>query len=186
MDETAHTGFRDRRIQPLCHLSGEAGDTLDDSVMSARDAKNARKKVGAVLGQQPALDLRAVVEPRLAEHVEHAAGGAGLRIGGRRRHDAGTRASTIAPAHIAHGSSVTYRTESSTRQLPSARAASRSAIISAWAVGSARTSRSLWPGADHLAVAHDDRADRDVVVLGCALGLAEGEAHEVLVAWEEV
>ena len=22
MDETAHTGFRDRRIQPLCHLSG--------------------------------------------------------------------------------------------------------------------------------------------------------------------
>ncbi len=21
MDETAHTGFRDRRIQPLCHLS---------------------------------------------------------------------------------------------------------------------------------------------------------------------
>jgi hypothetical protein len=24
MDETAHTGFRDRRIQPLCHLSGWA------------------------------------------------------------------------------------------------------------------------------------------------------------------
>jgi hypothetical protein len=23
MDGTAHTGFRDRRIQPLCHLSGE-------------------------------------------------------------------------------------------------------------------------------------------------------------------
>jgi hypothetical protein len=23
MDEAAHTGFRDRRIQPLCHLSGE-------------------------------------------------------------------------------------------------------------------------------------------------------------------
>jgi hypothetical protein len=24
MDETAHTGFRDRRIQPLCHLSDGA------------------------------------------------------------------------------------------------------------------------------------------------------------------
>jgi hypothetical protein len=28
MDETAHTGFRDRRIQPLCHLSGpDHGDS---------------------------------------------------------------------------------------------------------------------------------------------------------------
>src|ERR1700749_4370814 len=36
----------------------------------------------------------------------------------------GTRASTIAPAHIAQGSSVTYRVASSTRQLPNARGAS--------------------------------------------------------------
>src|SRR6185312_8007124 len=57
----------------------------------------------------------------------------------------GTRASTIAPAHMAHGSSVTYSTESSTRQLPRAWAAARRAIISAWAVGSSRSSRSLWP-----------------------------------------
>ena len=27
MDGTAHTGFRDRRIQPLCHLSGCSGLT---------------------------------------------------------------------------------------------------------------------------------------------------------------
>jgi hypothetical protein len=28
MDETAHTGFRDRRIQPLCHLSDRRGTRL--------------------------------------------------------------------------------------------------------------------------------------------------------------
>jgi hypothetical protein len=53
------------------------------------------------------------------------------------------RASTIAPAHIAHGSSVTYSTVSSTRQLPARRARLRSAMISACAVGSWRSSRSL-------------------------------------------
>ena len=33
MDETAHTGFRDRRIQPLCHLSG-GRNTLDDGALA--------------------------------------------------------------------------------------------------------------------------------------------------------
>src|SRR6185312_1807289 len=47
-----------------------------------------------------------------------------------------TRASTIAPAHIAHGSSVTYSVQPSSLQLPSTRDASRIAIISACAVAS--------------------------------------------------
>jgi len=47
-----------------------------------------------------------------------------------------TRDSTIAPAHIAHGSSVTYSVQSSSRHDPRARAASRNASSSAWAVGS--------------------------------------------------
>src|SRR3954453_11946370 len=57
----------------------------------------------------------------------------------------GTRASTMAPAHIAQGSRVTYMTESSTRHDSTARAASRKAMISACAVGSCRSSRSLPP-----------------------------------------
>src|SRR4051812_9877299 len=57
----------------------------------------------------------------------------------------GTRASTIAPAHIAQGSRVTYMTESRTRHDSTARAASRRAMISACAVGSCRNSRSLRP-----------------------------------------
>src|SRR5579884_169333 len=32
MDETAHTGFRDRRIQPLCHLSGLQGEASESPV----------------------------------------------------------------------------------------------------------------------------------------------------------
>src|SRR3954471_4053849 len=46
------------------------------------------------------------------------------------------RASAIAPAHIAQGSRVTQRSHSSSRAVPSASAAVRSATISAWAVGS--------------------------------------------------
>src|SRR3954453_11621536 len=57
----------------------------------------------------------------------------------------GIRANTIAPAHIAHGSSVTYSTASAgSRQPPPARAAaSRMARTSAWAVGSPLSSRSF-------------------------------------------
>ena len=40
-------------------------------------------------------------------------------------------------------------------------------------------------GGDHLALVDDHGADRHVVVVECALGLAQGEAHEVLVAREE-
>ena len=36
-----------------------------------------------------------------------------------------------------------------------------------------------------LAVAHDHRADRHVLVFQRTLGLAQGQAHEVVVAWEE-
>ena len=41
-------------------------------------------------------------------------------------------------------------------------------------------------GPDHLAVVDHDGADRDVVVLERAGGLAQRQAHEVLVSGEEV
>jgi hypothetical protein len=40
-------------------------------------------------------------------------------------------------------------------------------------------------GGDHLARMHDHAADRHVVVLQRSLGLAQRQAHEVLVAREE-
>src|SRR2546423_11627328 len=42
MDETAHTGFRDRRIQPLCHLSGGAVNKL-----AHRAGQRPRRAVGS-------------------------------------------------------------------------------------------------------------------------------------------
>ena len=77
----------------------------------------------------------------------------------------GTRARTIAPAHIAHGSSVTYRTESSTRQLPERAGglAQRDHLGVGGGVGADLAL--VVAGADHLAVPDDHRADRDVVVL---------------------
>ena len=44
----------------------------------------------------------------------------------------------------------------------------------------------LVPGrGEHLALAHDDRPDRHVVVVGRSLRLAKRQAHEVLIAPEE-
>ena len=54
------------------------------------------------------------------------------------------RASTIAPAHMEHGSFVTYSTVFSSRQFSSADAACVIAIISACAVGSFSSSVWLW------------------------------------------
>ena len=67
------------------------------------------------------------------------------------------------------------------RQAPTCAAAARSAMISAWAVGSARSSRSLWPAADHLAADGDHRADRHVVVLERPPRLLDRGPHEALV-----
>ena len=63
MDETAHTGFRDRRIQPLCHLSGGASDKLEAPRgalvgVSADDREEGPQQIGAVLGEQPGSHLR--------------------------------------------------------------------------------------------------------------------------------
>src|SRR6266702_3645155 len=55
-----------------------------------------------------------------------------------------TFASTIAPAHWAHGSSVTYRVQSVRRSVARARSACWIASSSAWAVGSRRETDSLW------------------------------------------
>src|SRR5437773_1320620 len=52
-------------------------------------------------------------------------------------------ASTIAPAHWAHGSRVTYSVQSSSRSVPSAVRACWMARSSAWAVGSLRATVSL-------------------------------------------
>ncbi len=55
-----------------------------------------------------------------------------------------TRASTSAPAHMVHGSTVTASVAPSSRHpSPSTRAAARNARISAWAVGSPSSSRAF-------------------------------------------
>ena len=73
--------------------------------------------------------------------------------------------------------------QSSSRQRPSAAAASRSARSSAWAVGSAGALAFVVPPCEHRAVvaAGDDGTDGDVVVRERGAGLVEREQHERVV-----
>ena len=69
----------------------------------------------ALVGAHAAGHRRVMVEPRLGEEVDHRAAGAGLRIARAEDERARCRACRIAPAHIAHGSSVTYSAQSGSR-----------------------------------------------------------------------
>ena len=84
MDRKAHTGFRDRRIQPLCHLSGGATKKL--ATLAPTRSEERPEEIGGFLGQEPRFDLGSVVQAWFAEHVEHAAGGAGLWVQGAEDH----------------------------------------------------------------------------------------------------
>ncbi len=96
----AQTGFRDRRIQPLCHLSsGKTLTKVDDrrgsrGLAAPRPAGSASageerpEHVPRLLAQQAALALRPVVELGDVEQVKHASGGAGLGVA-RGEDDAG-------------------------------------------------------------------------------------------------
>src|SRR5690242_14948987 len=107
MDETAHTGFRDRRIQPLCHLSGGAINTLDDVVGSSppqrREAKKARKRSAQSPASSPDSTWGRWLSRGSAStfSTDPAAPALGSVVPNTTR---GTRARTIAPAHIAQGS----------------------------------------------------------------------------------
>ena len=90
----------------------------------------------------PAFMKVPVVQSLVATHRVEAAHRSGFRVGGTEHHRS-IREFTSAPAHITHGSSVTYSVQSTRRQCPTAAAASRSASTSACAVGSPVSSRSL-------------------------------------------
>jgi hypothetical protein len=105
---------------------------------SAAGAEEAAQQLTGRLGQHAGSELDAMIEARILHDAAERAAHAGLGSAAaktRRR----TFASTIAPAHMAHGSSVTYMVASSRRELPSRAAARRSATISACAVGSSRS-----------------------------------------------
>ena len=101
--------------------------------------------------QQAAGDLRAVVEARLGEHVEHAAGRAGLRVGGAVDHARHAAEHDRAGAHRARLERHVEHGRPSSRQEPRARAASRRASISACARRVLAQLALVVARADHLA-----------------------------------
>ena len=103
------------------------------------------------------VDRQFVVEAGVgAQVVQRAAGPARGSVAPKTNRP--TRAATSAPAHIGHGSSVTTSSPGQPPP-PEAAAVSRSANISACAVGSPDRSRSLWRAATTGAVERH-RADR--------------------------
>ena len=134
-------------------------------------------KVG---GQDAARDVGAVVEPRLGEHVEHAAGRARLGVGAA-VDDARHAREDDRPG--AHGARLERHDERGVEHAPRAEGAGRLAERDRLGVRGRVLAQLplVVPGADDRAVADDDRADRHVVVVERALGLRDGEAHERLV-----
>ena len=144
-----HNGFRDRPIRPLSHPSREilAGAPLLSGSQSGLFRPLLRKEggqKGCTLRLAYATDHgHLMIEPR--DRNTGCTGSRRRRPGGRTapKTKRPNRAATSAPAHMGHGSSVTTRVAVDKRHPPSAAAASRSASISAWAVGSPECSRSL-------------------------------------------
>ena len=69
----------------------------------------------------------------------------------------------MAPAHIGHGSLVTKRSQSVSRQSPTALSACVMASISAWAVASFSVSTWFHARRDDFTIPNDDRANRHLV-----------------------
>ena len=97
----------------------------------------------------------------------------------------GTRARTIAPG--AHRARLERHVEHAVEHPPAAERPGGLAQRDDLGVGGGVLAQLalVVPGGDHLAVVDDHRADRDVVVVQRALGLAQGQAHEVVVAGNE-
>src|ERR1700750_1702015 len=119
----AHTGFRDRRIQPLCHLSGGAGLKVVEGgpeVAGAgprfsppayrRGAKKERSRSAQSSARRP-LSTCGRWFSRGSSRTLNTLPAAPALGSVAPNTSRGRRARTIAPAHIAHGSSVTYMTE---------------------------------------------------------------------------
>src|SRR4051812_14101656 len=158
-------------------------------LMRARDSPSAAsparcEEVGeqprAAGGEHAAGHLRAVVEARLGQHVEDAAGGAGLGVGAAVDDTRHAREDDRARAHRA---GLERDVQGAVENPPGAERAGRLAQGDGLGVGGRVLAQLalVVPGADDLAGAHDDGADRHVVVLERALGLRDGEAHAVLV-----
>ena len=135
----------------------------------------------ALVREQASGDLRAVVEPRLGEDVEDAAGRA-------RPSDRWSRRRRAAPARARSRRRTWRRARASRRGRSPAAATSRAP---ARPPGAPASPRGRWgPGAARARCGRPrrprrrapDRPDRDVVVLERALGLGQREPHELLVA----
>src|SRR4051812_26060651 len=135
---------------------------------------------GGLPRQDAAGDLGPVVEPRLGEDVEDTARRARLRIGaavddaGHAREDdrAGAHGARL-ERHVERAVEHAPRADRGRRLAERDRLGVRGRVLAQLALVS--------PGADDLAVADDDRADRHVVVVERAPGLGDGQAHPVLV-----
>jgi hypothetical protein len=125
-----------------------------------------------------------VVEARLPEHVENAAGGARLRVGGAVDDPREARQDDRAGAHRAR---LEGHVEDRVRNPPPPEI--RSGLAEREDLG---VRRGVSPKlalvsrrGEHLPLSHDHGADRDVVVIGGTLRLAQRETHELLVPAEE-
>ena len=165
-----------------------SGDVLENARAVRRLAAGAeeglqhRRGLG---GEQSRVDPRPVVQPRLAEHVEHASRRPRLRVGGAVHDARNPREHDGARAHHAR---LERHVQDRVRDSPPSQLLRR--LTQRQHLGVRRrvaAPLALVAGrGEHLALADHHGADRHVAVLDGTLRLAQREAHEVLIATKEV
>src|SRR5919109_532694 len=152
---------------------------------SAARRKEIAEQRAALVRQEAAGHLGTPVQARLAQHVEHAAGGASLRVGSAVDDARHARPNDRARAHCAGlDRHVQHRIGDSPAAELGTRLAQHQHLRVCGGVG---TKLALIAGGrKNLSISNEHRSDRHVALLACALGLAQRQAHVVLVAREEV
>lgn len=135
-----YTGFRVRPFQPLRHPS--EGLSPPSEFAKRRSLKKPESNARDSSARRPD-STRARWFSRGSSEIRYKLRHAPVLGSSAPYTTRSTRLKTIDPAHIGHGSSVTYSVHPSSRQLSRVRPANVKASRSAWAVGSCSVSRKL-------------------------------------------
>ena len=192
-----HTGFRNQRVQPLCHLSapeappacGGPGCTVPHSEASQRvsllsssapRAEELLQERSRLLGQDALLEFQAVIRLRMIEDPSQRNAGTELGVADGEH---GPTHACVDQSTRAHEAGLYGRVHDAVHETHDTQDAGGGTQHEELGMGGGIGVGAypvVGPRQDFLA-AHDHGSDRDLFLVPCCAGLREGELHEALV-----